>query len=315
MKRMLLLMPFFMGYEKILADQFSNGYDVTLVNSDEFDKEIIADYFQCSKLHWGARHVLKNLEIREQEEAASKTDAKVLEKISQEDNAYDIVFCINGGYLSKSVFTQIKAKNPDAQYILYLWDDVDNLFSSTHTELFDKVFAYNIQDCEKHSWTYQPMFVQSGFIGHKENEYDIAFIGSAHSDRMKIAKLLHDKYAEKYRLFIYLYDPNDSKQEFCHNVPLSYTEYLEVLSKSKAVIDLPADVQKGPTTRLFDSLQTETKVITTNKNLSMYPVFSNNVHIVDREKWEIDDDFMNRDYEKTEYKALTPDKWIKSFGL
>ena len=53
----------------------------------------------------------------------------------------------------------------------------------------------------------------------------------------------------------------------------------------------------------------------TNKNLSMYPVFSNNVHIVDRDKWEIDDDFMNRDYEKTEYKALTPDKWIKSFGL
>lgn len=315
MKKLLILMPYFMGYETKLYNQFKEKYDVTLVNCDEFDHDIIDDYMMCSKFHWLFRHIFKKLAQKEKYEAIRKTDECVLSKIPNYNDYFDVVFCINGGYLSLFVINQIKERNPNAKFILYLWDDVDNLFSNSHVDVFDEVYSYNILDCKKYSWKYVPMFVQSEYIGHKDNKYDLAYIGTAHSDRIAVANKLFEKYADKYRLFIYLYDSNNSNQKFCHSKPLSYNEYLEVLSRSKTVLDLPAEVQKGPTTRIFDALLTCTKVITTNKYINLYPVFSNNILIVDREKLDIVDSFIEEDYEITNYLALTTREWIKKFEL
>lgn len=59
------------------------------------------------------------------------------------------------------------------------------------------------------------MFVQNEIIGHEpEDLYDILFIGSAHSDRQKIADELYSKYGKEYRLFIYLYDPTHTNRQF-----------------------------------------------------------------------------------------------------
>lgn len=58
----------------------------------------------------------------------------------------------------------------------------------------------------KEKWRYIPVFAQNEVIGHDlENAYDILFVGSAHSDRQRIADELYRKYGKNIAcLFIYM---------------------------------------------------------------------------------------------------------------
>ena len=91
--------------------------------------------------------------------------------------------------------------------------------------------------------------------------------------------------------------------------------YISIMRESKAILDVPQICQKGPTTRAFDALLTETKVITVNKYMKYYPVYSDNMIIVDRDNINIPDNFMAKEYVINSYHSLSIDMWIKKIGL
>lgn len=316
LERLLLLMPSFMGYEKSLQNQLKKKYEVTWLNCDQYDKEILKEYKKCSKFRWMLRKTSWAIKEHDQERAETKYLMQTLEKVNTEKDYYSIVFCINGSFLSNGFYQVIKERNPRARFIYYAWDDVKNLIKQSHIKFFDEKFAYNISECKKYDFSYCPMFVQNEIVGHNpEDLYDILFIGSAHSDRQKIADELYSKYGKKYRLFIYLYDPTHTNGQFCHDQPLTYEKYIEYMRKSKALIDVPQSTQEGPTTRSFDALLTKTKVITVNPYINAYPIYSDNILIVDRNNIVIDDAFIEKPYVETGYQALTIPKWLKKFNL
>ena len=309
-------MPSFMGYEKSLQNQLKKNYEVTWLNCDQYDKAILEEYKKCSKFRWMLRKTSLEINEHDQERAEAKYLMQTLEKVSTAKNYYSIVFCINGAFLCDEFYQVIKERNPQARFIYYAWDDVKNLIKQSHIKFFDEKFAYNISECKRYNFSYCPMFVQNETIGHdSEDLYDILFIGSAHSDRQKIADELYSKYGKKYRLFIYLYDPVHTNGQFCYDLPLTYEKYIEYMRKSKALIDIPQSTQKGPTTRSFDALLTKTKVITVNPYIKDYPIYSDNILIVDRNNIVIDDSFIKKPYIETSYQPLTVQKWLKKFNL
>lgn len=316
MKKLLLLMPAFMGYEKSLKAQLEKEYDVTWLNCDQYDKQILDEYRKCSKFRWILRNVSSLIKKHDQEKAEVKYLTQTLEKINTARNYYSVVFCINGSFLSDEFYKVIKERNPQAQFIYYAWDDIKNLIKQSHIKFFGKRFSYNISECKKYNFSYCPMFVQNEIAGHATNDlYDILFIGSAHSDRQRIANELYTKYKDKYRMFIYLYDPNHTNREFCHEHPLSYEKYIEYMRISKAILDVPQSTQKGPTTRSFDALLTKTKVITVNSHIKKYPIYSDNILIINRSSISIDESFIEKPYIETGYQALIIPEWIKKFNL
>lgn len=316
MERLLLLMPKFMGYEKTLKENLQKKYDVTWVDCDQFDKEVLSYYKKCGKLRWGVRNISSKFREYDQEKAESLFLQQELNQVSLKKDYYSVIFCINGSFLADAFYYTIKTQNPNAKFIYYAWDDVKNLVKQSHIKYFDKVYAYNIQECKEYSWTYLPMFVQSEKIGHAErNEYDIMFIGTAHSDRQNIADKLFDKYSGQYKIFIYLYDPQHTNGRFCYDKPLSYEKYLDTMRKSRVIVDVPQITQVGPTTRSLDALLAETKVMTTNVHIKEYPIYSANILIVDRNNIVIDDEFIKKPYQKNGYEPLTIQKWIMEIGL
>lgn len=316
MKKLLLIMPSFMGYEEKLKEVLENNYEVTLINCDQFAHEVLANYKNCSKLRWGIRHLIKRVKERDQEKVQLLFLNQTLSKVELKKDYYQVVFCINGAYLSDSFYKTIMEYNPHAKYIYYAWDDVANLMKQSHIQMFDIIWTYNIKECKQNSWKYIPMFVQSEKEGHSfKDKYDIAFIGTAHSDRQHIAEDLYNKYANKYRIFFYLYDPDHIGGQFCQDTPLTYEQYLDIMRNSKALLDIPQITQEGPTTRSFDALLTKTKVITTNKHIKEYPIYSVNILIVDRDNIIIDEEFMQKPYHEIEYEPLPIPKWLKKIGL
>ena len=316
MDRLLLLMPRFMDYEKSLKENLNRKYEVCWLDSDEFDREILDKFYKCNKIRWGIRHLFRKCFNYDLEKAEAFFLENELGKICLEKNYFSVVFCINGPYLSDEFYKKVRMLNPNARYIYYAWDDVSNLIKKNHIRYFDEVYSYNIIECKKNKWNYLPVFVQESGVGHsKEDKYDIVFIGSLNDDRRKIADDLYEKYSSSYRLFIYLYDKENIGGRFCHNSPLTNKQYISIMREAKAILDVPQICQKGPTTRAFDALLTETKVITVNKYMQYYPVYSDNMIIVDRDNINIPDNFMAKEYVINSYHSLSIDMWIKKIGL
>lgn len=264
----------------------------------------------------GVRHLFRKCFNHDLEKAEGFFLENELNKIILEKDYFSVVFCINGPYLSDEFYKKVRMLNPNARYIYYAWDDVSNLIKKNHIRYFDEIYSYNIIECKKNKWNYLPVFVQESGVGHsKEDKYDIVFIGSLNDDRRKIADDLYEKYSSSYRLFIYLYDKENIGGRFCHNSPLTNKQYISIMREAKAILDVPQICQKGPTTRAFDALLTETKVITVNKYMQYYPVYSDNMIIVDRDNIDIPYEFINKKYNITNYKALNVAEWLKKIQL
>lgn len=311
---MLLIMPFFMAYEKSLVEKLNRNYDVTVINGDSEIRKY-RDAFYSTKLHRAVRKLFSFLREIEQEKIIQE-DTLIQKKFSIEIDCYDVIFIINGHGVSNRFYLELFEKNQASRKILYLWDDAQNLFKNSHIRLFDERYSYNIDDCKQYGMKYLPMFVQSGYVGHEDiNEYDIAIIASAHENRIKTVKKLYKRYKDKYKFFIYFFDPQGTTNFFSYKESMPYNEYISILKKSRVVLDIPNSVQTGPTTRAFDALLTDTKVLTTNSSLSRYPFWSNNTMFFDENIMELNEEFIFSPYNESTYKALEIDDWLNELKL
>ena len=319
MDDMLLLMPFFRDYEQCLKEALGHKYNVTLVNCDQYSRKTVEEYLTIRRWmrHIRTLHALRpRVDLWNKRMACNSLNRSLLSEINTEKNAYQAILCINCQCIGDGVLRTIRNNNPTAKMIYYLWDDIKNLFHLPNTSCFDHVFSYNIDECREKEWEYLPVFTQRGRLGHaKQNKYDIAFVGTAHPNRIELANKIFKGYSDQYKIFIYLYDPLGVGGPFCHQESLSYDMYMEIMRESAVFLDDPYEGQTGPTTRVFDALQTDTKILTTNDSISHYPVYSPNIAVLDRNHIEISPDFVLQPYKKTEYQPLTVEEWIEAIGL
>ena len=319
MDNMLLLMPFFRDYEQCLKEALGHKYHVTLVNCDQYSRSVVEKYLTIRRKmrHVRAVPVLRpRVDVWNKRMACNSYSNSFLSEIRTEENAYQAILCINCQCIGDDFLRTIRNKNPMAKMIYYLWDDIWNLFRLPNTSCFDRVFSYNIDECRIKKWEYLPVFTQRGRTGHsKQNKYDIAFIGTAHPNRIELANKIFKLYSDQYKMFIYLYDPLGNGGPFCHKEPLTYDMYMEIMRESSVFLDDPYEGQTGPTTRVFDALQTDTKILTTNDSIRHYPVYSPNISVLDRNHIKISPEFVFQPYRKTKCQALTAEEWIEAIGL
>lgn len=313
MNRLLLIMPFFMGYHEILRDYLSERYEVTLLDGDKYIPEIR----KCYEQHRILRHIgywVKYSEYALKEWLVRDGSSSLISKAVLEQK-YQYIVVINGHGISDASYSELRRNNCQARFILFLWDDAKNLFKRSHIKHFDAIYSYNISDCRKYHATYLPVFMNNADTASAKKDIDISFIASAHSDRIPFAKALYNRYKEKYALFFYFYDPSGTCDFYSHKEPLRYGEYIAILERSKVTVDLPSVFQEGPTSRVCDSIATKTKIITCNKKLIEYPFYSQNIYFVDRENPVIEECFLDTEYCDIDFEPVPISEWVKALGL
>lgn len=310
-KRVLLICPHFMGYDEIITSYLlSNQYEVFFIDSDKCLKPAREEYKRYSIF---LRLFLKSFpKLREliREKLLSKRCAGILSDLDDIKNI-DYTIVINGDGLSKEFYNKLSKKYPYSQKILYIWDDLNWLFKKNHIKSFDNVFSYNIDDCKKNNFSYLPVFTAELEEKNYEKEYDISIIATASQERVRLAKEIFEKYKNEYKFYIYFYDKESKFDFFSHTVPLSYEKYQKVLAKSVAILDIVRYGQKGPTTRIYDSILTRTKVITKNKFIKKYPVYNSNILILDK-NYEIPSSFIKKDFNDAGVKCITVKEWFQT---
>ncbi len=156
-------------------------------------------------------------------------------------------------------------------------------------------------------------------IDISNKKIDILFVGTidrAHKKRLIILEKIYKKYSSKYNILYYLYAKNADVFTYLklEKKPLSFDEYIDLMAKSKCVLDIGLKNQKAPTTRFNDAIITNTKVITNNINIRNY--YKENIDFINDKKIEINEAFVRSPYLiNNNVIGMTINKWVYELQL
>jgi hypothetical protein len=322
-KNVLLLAPNFFEYSGNIKNELSAlGANVEIFNERVSDKPIIKAIIR-KRLHFLIYPLITNYY------------KKILDKVQIIN--FDYIFVINPEVINKTIFTKLSKNNRNVKTILYLWDSINNkphfkeLFS-----LFDSMWSFDYSDCQKNeNLNFMPLFFDNSYVETSyrdvQIEFDLCFIGTVHSDRFAIVNAIKSQ-AENLGLKVYTFMYLPSKLMFFYKKcfdkgfkdikyselsykPLKEDDVIEIMAKSKVIIDINHDLQTGLTSRTFETLASCKKLLTTNKRIAEFDFYDNrNVEILDRKNPRIQIDFFESEFNY--HKAPLMDNysisnWIK----
>lgn len=301
-KSVLLLCSSFFGYENRIRDALSEiGLDVYL--HDERPNEGFISK-SCIRLNVG---MYRPFLCRYYRSIISR----------YENMSFDYVLVITGEAVNEKVLHMLREAYPKAEFILYLWDSVINIPDCRHRmKLYDRVLTFDPEDAK----TFRIPFLSVPYgkehtrlypVG--DYQYDVAFVGTAHSIRPRVVKEFSRLCADQGKTcYTYFYSPhilvylankliNPSYRYITlkdvHFKPLSIDEVCKIYAASRCVLDIEHTSQHGTTPRTVEMLPMKRKIITTNPLVKNYEFYhENNFFIIDRVNPQIDVEFFDTPY-------------------
>lgn len=298
-RRILLISPRFFGYERRIAERLeSRGAKVTFVDDRPSNSTLSKILIRLSSSLIQARL-----------DAYHRSEIQRLKGIS-----FDDILFIEPESCSTATIQGYRESFPGARFLLYMWDSFQNKAGHVRKSLrfFDRTFSFDAVDCKDYRMSFRPLFFgdePKPSLEEAAEIYGFSFIGTIHSDRYRILKLLKSQ-AERanVRTFTYPYLPSRlifwlyklTKREFWsarlgdfYFDHLPYAEVLRVMQGSVAVLDIEHPGQRGLTMRTFEVIGARKKLITTNREVIHYPFYSpERIQVIDRQAPSIATDFL-----------------------
>ena len=230
---------------------------------------------------------------------------------------YDHVLVVNGQTLSDDLLRQLRRDYPAARFTFYIWDSFENRpYAAAALRHYDAAFSFDRHAARQHDIAFRPLFFSPEFDlpPNRDAEFDLSFIGTAHSDRPAIIHHVDQRLpAEASRYwFLYLKSPWVLSYQRITNphfrgIPSSMFSYQPlprervrtVFDRSRAFLDIEHDQQTGLTIRTFEALGARKKLITTNSDIINYDFYNpSNVMVIDRREPAFDFDFLTSPIEE-----------------
>jgi len=322
-KKILLFSPQFFGYGEAIADKIrSYGAEV-----DYYDERPGNDFMTKALIR-----IDKSLLNRK----IHKYYSNIISSLKADH--YDYVLFLNLEAISEKDLLELKKRQPNATFIMYMWDSVKNkkhtasllpYFDLKHT--FDKVDSEN-QAYE--SFNFRPLFFLDEYRNLGKDvpkEIDLLFVGTVHSDRyqllMKIRNLC-ESMGKKTDFFMFFqskklfYARKASDKTFSNAkmadfqfVSLTKEELIKKLERSKVVLDIQHPSQTGLTMRTIEMIGAEKKIATTNERIKDYDFYSpNNILCLDRDNIKLNTSFFETEYEALDagvYHSYSVEGWLE----
>lgn len=316
-KNILLLSPCFFGYEKAISKRLKElGAQVFFF--DERPGNSVLD------------RGLVRMKNKFYQQKSFNYYQKILENVQYQ--SFDFLLLIKGETIPDFFLQQFKEKNPETVLIFYTYDSVVEY--PRFLELFPffhRNFTFDPDDAKKYQINFRPLFFVDQYSNTQNAaEYELVFVGTAHSDRYLVGEKVKKLCDEiKLRTYFYYYAPGKIafilKKIFDKNLQkfslkklsfqkLSHQQINELYAKSIAVLDINKPFQKGLTMRTFEVLASGKKLVTTNADIRNYPFYNNeNIFILDRRNLQIDPHFFRTPFQSIDQETLyqmSIDSWL-----
>ena len=309
MKRILLVMPNYYGFDEVVNDvltKYSNC-EVHFINYDVGFKYV--NLFQRLKNFYSKVILKKNLKPQFKEKY-------FLDLVKSFDH-FDYVIANRPDILPVSLLNELKTKSNNK--ILLLWDSLEKVpIAHSIIGYFDKVFSFDINDCKNFKFSKIENFhfesnssSRAVEVGH--DTYDAVFLGTV-DKRIDDLKIILDYLKSKNKLVrAYLHIPKERNLVYKEDitilkkiVPFKYSH--SFIRNCKIIIDLAHDNQTGLSFRVFEAMKFQKKLITTNRNIKNFDFYrSENIYIVDN----INEINISADFFESPYCPLPQDIYDK----
>jgi hypothetical protein len=309
-KKILFLSVSFFQYERAVAQRLTElGAEVDFYDERPSNSNISKGIIRFNKK-------IYQLQIKQYYK-------RILSEI--QNKKYDYFLLIKGEAISSYFLERIKELNPEMEMIYYNFDpltEYPNLISNL--KYFDKKFTFERKDTVTFGLDFRPLFYLDEYKDLEQSslDYDIVFIGSAHTDRYLVGENVKaEADGLNLRTFFYYYAMGKTafrmKQLFDKNLKyfdseklsfekLSHQQIKEYYKRTKSVLDINKPFQYGLTIRTFEVLAAGRKLITTNPDIKNYPFYNpNNILVIDRENIDISNtEFFTSAFEKIDDQTL-----------
>ena len=192
-KNVLFIAPKFFDYDRDIFRELSRrGASVDLLRDRPFDSAAMVALTRFARFT-----VMPAVERHYSAE---------LERLGR--SHYDLVFVINGQTLPLRLLRTLRTSFANARFVLYMWDSIGNRPSTLrHIHYFDHVFTFDRRDADEYGLKFRPLFYSQDFDLPSSDffQYDISFIGTAHSDRVKVVSDIDRSLPVNTRCFWHLY--------------------------------------------------------------------------------------------------------------
>ena len=321
-KKILFISVSFFNYEKIIKSKLEERGAVV----DFYDERPSNSLFIKGLLR--IKRDLYALKIK-------KYYRDILESIA--NKRYDYFLLIKGEVIPFYFIKKMKELNPGIIMIYYNYDSFhNNPHALDFLPLFDYNFTFDTDDAEKYKLHFRPLFYSDDYKqirldnSYVDLKYDIAFIGTAHSDRYLISEdiskqakeigLKHFSYyysqGRSVFLFKSMFDKSFKKFEYkkLSFKSLSHHQIIEIYKNCNYILDINHPNQKGLTMRTFETLGAGKKLITTNTAIKKYQIYnSGNILVINRNNILLDRDFFKKKPEplqEEDFYRMSIDGWI-----
>lgn len=320
-KLLLLIAPSFFGYEESIKNRLSElGAKV-----DYFDERPANNFWSKAFLRLDRRFL--SFDINEHYNSIYN---------SVKGNVYDYVFIINIEAMPYWFLERLKENNAGCHFVLYMWDSIENKKNTiNYFRFFDIIYSFDKSDSQKYAEIkFRPLFFLNEYkdiADYHEFEYDLAFVGTAHSDRFFLIQKIREQieanrlisywflYLQNWKLFFWNKLNNRSfkyaRFSDFHYKALSKKEIFDLIKKTKIILDIQHPNQVGLTMRTIEILGAKRKLITTNGDVKNYDFYSpRNILVINRNDPQIPIDFYFSEYESVNeelYFKYSLDGWLK----
>lgn len=245
-----------------------------------------------------------------------------------QNKKYDYFLLIKGEAVPAHFLEKVRLLNPEIEMIYYNFDPLKEYpVLISNLKYFDKKFTFERNDAARYGLSFRPLFYldEYKFLNSDmvvDPDYDIVFIGSAHTDRYVVGEQVRT-IAETLKLnyFFYYYAMGkiafrlrkiiDKELKQFDNKKLSFVKLdhhkiIDYYRRTKSVLDINKPFQDGLTIRTFEALASGRKLITTNSDIQNYPFYNpENIFIIDRTDIKLNRNFFNSEFQKIDDEILS----------
>lgn len=254
------------------------------------------------------------------------------ERVFSEAAKYDIrdILVIKGEALSLDAIRRMREKFPKARLTLYFWDSYRNMpaGSAEKVDLFDRTFSFDLEDVKAdRRLIYRPLFFVEDYADTSgvTQDIDLLFIGTAHSDRVRVLeriaravppgyefrKILYvrSKLLHRLQLLIDAAYRRVPRGDFIFQ-PIPKREVQALVARARVIVDIERAVQTGFTMRTIEMVGASRKLLTTNSKVLEADFYRpENQAFADRDAPVIDRDFLEADW------LPLPEAMLKRYSL
>jgi hypothetical protein len=319
-KRILLISSDFFNYYKLITTELENqGWDVVYLNDRP------------------SAHALVKIAIRKFRFLMSWYLDYYYSKKIENLGAFDHVLIVKGEGVTPKIVEKIKKNHSKGKIFLYLWDGIKNSTGALKiATAVDRVFTFDPQDALEFKFELLPLFyvnsvnnsISTQTPGYK---WHMSFIGSIHSDRLKVISRVKKSLSVKDSFFVFVYFPSkllfyfrflfdsyfsDFQPQELSLTSLAKDKAQDIFNSSHAVLDIHHLGQTGLTMRTLEVLSLGKKLITTNETIKTYSFYDDRcICIIDRKNPQIDWAFFQKEVPNDYKNLLEPyelARWVRT---